>query len=85
VDPAAIDAAKKSSGKKSEEKVKKVIPEPSIKFSKVSSTGELVGTFNQKMIFPAKIYPRVYKYIFLFSIISDLDGSKTLGRIVDKD
>ena len=49
----------------------------------MTSEGEMVVRFNQKMIAPGKIIPRSYKKVFIFSIVSDLDGRVTFGKIVD--
>ena len=50
----------------------------------MNSTGGIVGRFNQDMIAPAVINARSYKSIFTFSAISDIEGTTTYGRIVDK-
>ena len=65
--------------------MKRIIPDPALTIKPVTSDGSLLVEFNQKMIAPqpGRIKARNYRRVFVFSIISDIDGKVTFGRIVD--
>lgn len=61
----------------------KNIKDPSLKVLPIRSEGKVEVVFNQEMLIPNDFTLSMIRYVFLFSIKSDADGSVTYGRVVD--
>lgn len=51
--------------------------------SPITGEGMVEFLFNQEMMAPAWIKAKTYRYVFTFSLISDIDQSITQGLIVE--
>jgi hypothetical protein len=63
-------------------KDEKDVPDPTVIIKPVSMQGGLTIEFNQEMIVPKLINYNFYNYAFRFHFYSDIEGTRTRGRVV---
>ena len=84
VDPTAIEAALARKKSQPAGEVKEKEPEPALKINPILSEGKVIIEFNQDMLIPNSITPSALRYVFVFSLVSNDDGSVTYGKIVSE-
>ena len=57
--------------------------DPRLDVGPINPDGKIKLVFNQDMLIPNSLTPSELKYVVVFSIVSDEDGSITYGRIVN--
>lgn len=61
------------------------VEDPKLDVGPIYPDGKIKVEFNQDMLFPNSLTPSQLKFVFVFSLKSDEDGSVTFGRIVMHD